>query len=203
MQKNIRMFKADWMEWFTHIHPVTPLLTWGPVAAFLFYRAFAVHGLAASEVVGIFFSGLLVWSLAEYSLHRFVFHYEFASHIGKRLHFIIHGVHHDDPEDPTRLVMAPPVALVLALIFYPTFWVLMGVEYADPFFASFVIGYLVYDYTHYAVHHIRPRTVIGRYLKQHHMLHHFAMPDARYGVSSPLWDLVFSSMERKKVPAHH
>jgi sterol desaturase/sphingolipid hydroxylase (fatty acid hydroxylase superfamily) len=32
---------------------------------------------------------------------------------------------------------------------------------------------------------------IGRFLRQHHMAHHYTKPDRNFGVSSPLWDLVF------------
>jgi dihydroceramide fatty acyl 2-hydroxylase len=31
----------------------------------------------------------------------------------------------------------------------------------------------------------------AKYLKRYHMMHHFKTPQARYGVSSPVWDVVF------------
>ena len=41
--------------------------------------------------------GWLFWTLTEYWLHRLVFHFEPESGPGARLHWIIHGVHHDHP----------------------------------------------------------------------------------------------------------
>ena len=63
------------------------------------------------------------WTLTEYWLHRFVFHFEPEKGIGARLHWIIHGVHHDHPNDPLRLVMPPSVSVpaeraVLRLLFW-------------------------------------------------------------------------------------
>ena len=58
--------------------------------------------------------GWVFWTLTEYWLHRIVFHFEPEDGIGARLHWIIHGVHHDHPNDPMRLVMPPSVSVPLA-----------------------------------------------------------------------------------------
>jgi sterol desaturase/sphingolipid hydroxylase (fatty acid hydroxylase superfamily) len=34
-----------------------------------------------------------------------------------------------------------------------------------------------------------------KYLKRYHMAHHYKAPDALYGVSSPMWDVVFRTGE--------
>jgi sterol desaturase/sphingolipid hydroxylase (fatty acid hydroxylase superfamily) len=60
------------------------------------------------------------------------------------------------------------------------------------------VGYLCYDYIHFATHHFRPRTRVGKFLKQHHMLHHFAEHGSRWGVSSPMWDYVFGTLEEDR-----
>jgi sterol desaturase/sphingolipid hydroxylase (fatty acid hydroxylase superfamily) len=142
--------------------------------------------------------GLLVWTLTEYCLHRFAFHYEASSKFGKRLHFIVHGVHHDDPNDPSRLVMPPAVSLLIGAAMMPIFYFACGPIYCLPFTFGFIWGYLGYDFIHYYTHHFTPRTAIGRYLKQSHMLHHFQDPTTRMGVSSPLWDFVFGTMGKVK-----
>jgi sterol desaturase/sphingolipid hydroxylase (fatty acid hydroxylase superfamily) len=131
-------------------------------------------------------------------LHRWVFHWTNATPWGKRIHFLLHGVHHDFPNDKDRLVMPLPTSVPLGAIFYGLFFVSMGATYADPFFVGFVIGYLFYDGTHYFVHHFRPKSRWGRFLRRHHMTHHHADHDGGFGVSSPLWDLVFRTMPAKK-----
>ena len=95
------------------------------------------------------------------------------------------------PDDPTRLLMPPAPAVAALATLYALFRMLLGPAWVELFFACFLTGCLAYDYTHFAIHHRRPRTRRGRYLRRRHMLHHFAAPDARWGVTSPLWDWVF------------
>ena len=64
-------------------------------------------------------------------MHRWVFHYEPRSRWGKPLHFMLHGVHHDYPNDASRLVMPPAVSGPLAFIFYGMFAILFG-RFASP-----------------------------------------------------------------------
>lgn len=203
---SIRVFESDFLERFTHVHPITPLLLWGPVALFLFWRAFNVHDLPIASVVGIAAFAVLIWTLMEYLLHRYVFHFRAESPQERRLQFLIHGLHHDDPNDGTRLVMPPVAAIILAILHWALFRAIFGPVWVEPFFAGFLVGYLCYDYSHFAVHHFTPRTAFGRWVKKHHMQHHFVTPHARYGVSSPLWDFVFGTYDAAPAGAggsHH
>lgn len=190
---SIRLFKADWKEWTTHVHPITPLVLWVPVISYLIWRSVFVLQLNLAGIAAMAAVGLFVWTLSEYLLHRFVFHFPATSKTGQWLMYLIHGLHHADPNDPTRLVMPPVPGIALALVLYGIFGSLMGFVWVQPFFAFFLVGYLIYDYTHYAVHHFTPRTRLGKLIKQHHMLHHFVTPDLRWGVSSPVWDYVFGT----------
>ncbi len=195
--KSIRIFQSPFLEQFTHVPPWLPLVFWGPLVVALYWRAVAVHELGAGVILLMSLLGFLSWTLAEYVLHRYIFHFSPKGAFQTRFQFIIHGMHHADPVDPTRLVMSPVVGLVLAVIFYGGFRSFMGPQRVEPFFAAFVVGYLWYDYTHYYVHHFTPRTAIGKALKQSHMLHHYASHEARWGVSSPLWDWVFGTLEEQ------
>jgi sterol desaturase/sphingolipid hydroxylase (fatty acid hydroxylase superfamily) len=108
-------------------------------------------------------------------------------------------VHHDFPNDKDRLVMPLGFSIPLAVVFYVLYCVIVfGPRLGEPFFAGFIVGYLCYDGTHYAVHHFRPTTRVGRWVRRHHMLHHHADHDGGFGVSSPLWDLVFRTMPRSR-----
>jgi sterol desaturase/sphingolipid hydroxylase (fatty acid hydroxylase superfamily) len=196
-----RMFESDLIERFSRIHPITPFVAWLPVASFVIYRSAARHDLAWGGIVGMVASGLLAWTLAEYLLHRYVFHWMKGTAAGRRIHFLLHGVHHDFPNDGDRLVMPVGFSLPLSTVFYSLFYFTMGIRFGEPFFAGFVLGYLMYDGTHYAVHHFKPRTRLGKWVKRHHMLHHHLDHDGGFGVSSPLWDLVFRTMPQAKKPA--
>ncbi|MBS1529619.1 MAG: sterol desaturase family protein, partial [Bacteroidetes bacterium] len=92
-----------------------------------------------------------------------------------------------------RLVLPPSVSIPLATGFYFLFRVILPDGDIFAFFPGFILGYLFYDMTHYAIHHFNFKGNIWKKIKQHHMLHHYQDPDRGYGVSSPLWDKVFHS----------
>jgi dihydroceramide fatty acyl 2-hydroxylase len=192
------MFESDFIERFSRIHPSTPFLAWIPVVVFVLYRSAARHDLSALGIAAVFLFGVLAWTLAEYVLHRYVFHWWKDTPHGRRIHFLLHGVHHDYPNDKNRLVMPLGFSIPLAVVFYSFFYFTMGRTVAQPFFAGFVLGYLGYDGTHFAVHHFRLTSRAGKWLRKHHMLHHHADHSGGFGVSTPLWDLVFQTMPKKK-----
>jgi sterol desaturase/sphingolipid hydroxylase (fatty acid hydroxylase superfamily) len=192
------MFENDFLERFSRIHPATVFVVWIPVAALFLGRSVVRHDVPLGAIAALFVTGAFTWSLSEYVLHRWVFHWTNDTPWGKRVHFLLHGVHHDFPNDKDRLVMPLPTSVPLAVIFYSLFHFTMGAAAAGPFFAGFTIGYLFYDGTHYFVHHFTPKSRWGKFLRKHHMTHHFADHDGGFGVSSPLWDYVFRTLPAKK-----
>ena len=191
------LFRSRFLDFFSRIHPAVPALIYGPAIVALIVLG-AREGLGAPEIVLLVLAGLLLWTLSEYWLHRKVFHWDPDHPIGHRLHFIIHGVHHDHPNDRMRLVMPPGASIPLAALFFGLFWLIFGLPTALPLFAGFLIGYLMYDYTHYYLHHIVPRSKLGKRLREQHMRHHFQDHRYGFGVSSPLWDAVFRTMPRTR-----
>ena len=196
----IRLFKSDFLEFFSHISPITVMVIWSPVIIFFFVRSILIRpadGLLWHIPAG-FLIGLFLWTLAEYTLHRFVFHYPAKTARGQRITFLFHGIHHAQPQCKTRLVMPPVVSIPLAALFYGLFYlvtvVLMKTTYwINPLFSAFLTGYLIYDLSHYAQHHLPMRKGYARFIKRYHMQHHYKTPNARFGVSSPLWDYVFGT----------
>ena len=192
-EPSVRLFQNDLLEALTHVHPIVPLLVWGPIAAFLLWRGVAVHELPASGLAAIGGIALVVWTLTEYGLHRFVFHYPARSRLGKYLVFMFHGVHHAAPRDKTRLVMPPAGGIILLTVLYQVFRLAVPAPWLEPFLAFFIIGYLAYDYIHYATHHFAMRSPLLHFLKVYHLQHHYGAKGVRYGVSSPLWDRIFGT----------
>jgi sterol desaturase/sphingolipid hydroxylase (fatty acid hydroxylase superfamily) len=191
---SIRIFKNPILEALTHVHPSVPFLIWVPVVLFCLYQSVTALSLGVGGTVSFAVAGLFFWTLTEYAMHRYVFHFAAKSKPGQYLVWLFHGIHHDDPQDPTRLVMPPVVSITLGVLFFGLFQIVFGPS-GTPFFAGFIAGYLVYDYIHYAVHHFRPKTALGKALKENHMKHHFIAHGAKWGVSSPLWDHVFKTFE--------
>ncbi|MGH7491259.1 MAG: sterol desaturase family protein [bacterium] len=195
--ETVAMFENKWLDKLTHMHPGTPVILYLPVVLFFLYQAFTAPGLGFLAASAFFVAGGFVWTLTEYLMHRFVFHYQPTTQFGKWVHFVFHGVHHDYPRDSTRLVMAPVVSIPLALLFYYFFRVLAGPVKLPPFFAGFIFGYLCYDMIHYATHHLPMHNRLGQWLKQYHALHHYHDADLGYGVSTPIWDYIFRTRPQR------
>ncbi|GAB4297997.1 MAG: hypothetical protein Kow0098_22750 [Ignavibacteriaceae bacterium] len=191
--ETVRMFNNDILEALSKVHFTIPLYIYLPVVGFLLYRAVFVYTLSATDILLYFVFGIFVWTFTEYTLHRFIFHFNFKSELGEKIHFIFHGVHHDYPNDSKRLVMPPSVSIPLAVIFYFLFHALLGEIFIAPFFAGFIIGYLAYDMIHYAVHHFNMHSKFWLYIKNHHMKHHYLDSQKGYGVSSPTWDILIGT----------
>jgi len=192
-ESSVRLFQNDLLEALTHVHPLVPLLFWGPIAGFLLWRSVAVHELPASGLFAIGALALFLWTLTEYCLHRFVFHFPAQSRAGRYLVFLFHGVHHATPRDKTRLVMPPAGGVLLLIVLYQVFRLLVPAPWIEPFLAFFLVGYLAYDYIHYATHHFPMRSKVLHFLKVYHLHHHYGAKGLRFGVSSPIWDRVFGT----------
>jgi dihydroceramide fatty acyl 2-hydroxylase len=97
-----RIFENALLDRLSRAHWTVPLVYLAPVALLLWEAAgqLSTPGLILCVVVGY-----VAWTLTEYSVHRYLFHLELPGETGARIHFLIHGIHHDHPSDPLRLVM--------------------------------------------------------------------------------------------------
>jgi dihydroceramide fatty acyl 2-hydroxylase len=190
-----RMFDSPLLDRVSRVHPSVPVVIFLPAIVLLAAAGFA--RLEALETVAWLAAGYLFWTLTEYWMHRVVFHFEPDEGIGARLHWIIHGVHHDHPNDRMRLVMPPSVSVPLALGFYGLFVLVLGTPVAYAFGSGFLAGYLLYDMTHFHVHHHRARTRLEKKLRELHMRHHFQDHTRGFGVSAPFWDHVFGTAPKR------
>jgi dihydroceramide fatty acyl 2-hydroxylase len=191
------MFESRLLDACSRVHPSVPVILFLPAVTVLLMLGIERVGTLGALAWAL--GGYLLWTLTEYWMHRIVFHFEPEDGIGARLHWIIHGVHHDHPNDRMRLVMPPSVSVPLAVLFYLLFLVVLGGAVAPAFGAGFLAGYLIYDMTHYHVHHHTPRTRAGRRLRELHMRHHFQDDTRGFGVSAPWWDFVFGTAPRRGV----
>src|SRR5216110_1559265 len=193
--ETVRMFESDFMEFFSRVHPAIPLILYLPVVGYMVYVSLWQRQLSFPAVAALFLLGMLLWTLFEYLIHRYIFHYEPKTRWGKRLHYIIHGVHHDYPNDARRLVMPPSISIPLAFLFYGLFLLIFG-RLAPSVFAGLVFGYVCYDMLHYATHHFPMKRGLWLWLKQYHLRHHYKDDDGGFGISSPLWDYVFRTTRK-------
>jgi sterol desaturase/sphingolipid hydroxylase (fatty acid hydroxylase superfamily) len=193
-KKSVRLFKNDFLESLTFVHPIVPLLFWSPVVAYLLWHALTVNEMPIAQVAIMVLPGLIVWTLMEYLVHRFAFHFPAKSSFGKRLVYLYHGVHHEVPDDKGRLVMPPLGAVIIMAILWGLFGLLIPAPWFEPFFAFFIVGYIIYDYIHYATHHLGIRHTFLKSVTRHHLEHHYKSEKSKFGISSPLWDWVFGTL---------
>jgi sterol desaturase/sphingolipid hydroxylase (fatty acid hydroxylase superfamily) len=188
------MFDSKLVDAFSRTHWSAVPILYVPAILCLLWFAVSRSGNSLGLAASMALLGAFAWTLAEYVLHRTVFHWQPPGAFGERFHFILHGVHHKWPRDQYRLVM-PPAASMLLFWLFLLLWrgLIPGVAYA--FHAGFVAGYIFYDLSHYYMHHGHPSTEWFKKLRKHHMVHHSPKlaNEKKFGVSSTLWDHVFGT----------
>ena len=196
----IRLFKSDFLEFFTHISPVAVTIIWLPAIIFFLVRASIVNPISGFpwHILLGFILGMFLWTFTEYTLHRFLFHLNPRTPAMERIAYLFHGIHHHQPQIKTRLVMPPVVSVPLAFLFYGLVYLVVVVLlnapiWLEPLMAGLMLGYLIYDLVHYATHHFPMKRGYLKFLRKYHMQHHYKTPQQRFGVSSPLWDYVFGT----------
>jgi dihydroceramide fatty acyl 2-hydroxylase len=190
------IFESRWLDALSRVHPAVVVVIFAPAIVLL--AAWGLEKVSVLGMVGLAAGGYALWTLFEYWLHRVVFHFEPEKGFGARMHWIIHGIHHEHPNDPLRLVMPPSVSLPLGALVFGAIYLVFGPRYAPGLGAGFFAGYLAYDMIHYYVHHFRPRGRAGRMLRERHMRHHFQDETKGFGISAPYWDEVFRTSSRRR-----
>ena len=181
-----RFFHRGLWESLTRAHPASPYLLHLPLVAASLWLA---RPLAPLSLLLLLAAGALAWTFVEYWLHRGFFHMRADTPARRVTSYVVHRHHHAAPHDPARIAATPAYSLGLLLLLFAVYS-LAGPHARFALLAGTSLGYLAYEATHWQIHHARPRTRLGRAVHRHHLRHH-ADGRANFGISSPLWDLVF------------
>ncbi|KIY45039.1 oxidoreductase [Fistulina hepatica ATCC 64428] len=212
-----RLFGPNYLEVFTRTNWYVIPIIWLPIAGYLFLRSvFQFAGalptfwsqpvlplsalpevpLSAYPKVGVcFLLGNFIWTILEYVMHRFLFHIDemLPDHpIFLLLHFLLHGIHHYLPMDGLRLVMPPILFTVLQYPFTQLAYAVFPVAIANGIIAGAFTFYVGYDCMHYALHHTKLPAYLAE-MKKYHLAHHYKNFELGFGVTSKIWDVVFST----------
>jgi len=186
-----------------------PVTGWKHLMPVYFYTALVVCLIALTRgenfswryillLIGV---GVLSWTLIEYVLHRFIFHYSPRSAFGKKVVYAAHLSHHENPRATNRLFSSLLVSVPIATPYVLLSWIVTGsIQAASYLFAGLTAGYFCYEWLHFQAHHRRPRLRIFRYLRKYHLLHHYQTPELRFGVTSPLFDVILRTFRRVRKP---
>ena len=193
-----KIFKNNQLEFFTKTHP---LIIWGmylPLIILMLNYTVATIKVNIINAVLIFSGGLLFWTLFEYAIHRFAFHFIPKRKATMKIVYIIHGNHHEYPRDKQRLFMPPLPSIIIASIIFAAMYFTTSLfnrtGYVFAFFPGFIFGYLLYGTMHYAIHSWSPPFKWMKSLWRNHHLHHYKDEHRGFGVSTTLWDRIFGTM---------
>ncbi len=191
------LFNNNLIERLTRTHFLFPVILFYAISVLMMLISVLFIHSGFLTVIALFFSGIFAFTLTEYLIHRFLFHFNATTEKEKRIQYVIHGVHHEFPKDKDRLVMPPVASVLLAVLFFAMYWMLMK-QASLSFFSGFCFGYSTYLIIHYSVHRYKPPKNFLRILWKHHAMHHYMENDGNYSVSFPFWDFVFNSRLRLK-----
>lgn len=154
------------------------------------------------NVFPLWIFGFSLWTIYEYTFHRYLFHMERmmpSNQIVFTIHFLLHGVHHYLPMDQLRLVMPPIMMMALSSMVGFAWTLVIGRDRSLIMMSGSLSGYLIYDMMHYYFHHGKSWNSYLTMMKTYHMDHHYVDPNRGFGVSNKLWDIVFSSGFKEKI----
>lgn len=189
------LFKNPILEKLSRTHIAIPISIFAICSVFLIYWAIANNLLSGVSIIVTFTTGLILFTLVEYLVHRYLFHMITDTHFKEKFQYLAHGVHHDFPRDKTRLAMPPVLSLTIVVVLFLIFKLTMG-NFVFAFLPGFIMGYAGYLGVHYVVHAYQPPKNFLKVLWINHGIHHYKDPERAFGVSSPLWDYIFRTLPR-------
>ncbi|WP_157961894.1 sterol desaturase family protein [Acuticoccus kandeliae] len=149
-------------------------------------------------ILGGIMTGVLLYSLIEYLMHRFLYHWEpesrflriITADMGRQ-----HMGHHRNPgkygggingNQLPIIIFASLVAIVVLLTPFPTSFGLMVV-------AAGAVNYVIQEFAHFGTHHLPMRSGYFAALKRHHMVHHFRDDSSNFGLFWTFWDILLGT----------
>jgi len=185
--ETVRLYQNGFLEFFTHTTPIFSLSIYVPMGLFLLWQTL-IAPVHLALTLGWLMVGFLSWIPLEYLLHRILLHRPIRVISLLQRHALeFHKAHHLFPKDVSRLLNPPVyVFLVLSALYGLAF---IGFRTAThPLFLGLLSSFVLYDFLHY-FYHLRPfSNPVLRKLKRHHLAHHYADPQRRFGVLTTFLD---------------
>ncbi len=126
-------------------------------------------------------TGFVMWTLAEYWLHRSILHGPYWMRI--------HEIHHKRPRDLTDFPIWQIPSYFLAI--YALVWLGFG-DWRLAVYAGIMVGWILFFTMHHVMHH-HPHLVQAFAIR--HNAHH-KTTTCNYGITVDWWDRVFGTFRR-------
>lgn len=189
-----QLFTNPILEKLSRTHIAVPLTIFVVYAAVLLYWSITHTSLSPGLTISLFGIGAITFTLIEYLTHRYIFHMGTFTKWREKFQYTVHGVHHEYPKDKERLAMPPLLSITISTLLLLLLRLVLG-DYTFAFLPGFLVGYAYYLSIHYIVHVYQPPKNMFRVLWVNHAIHHYK--DGEYfGVTSPLWDHVFGTLNK-------
>ncbi|CAL9113816.1 dihydroceramide fatty acyl 2-hydroxylase FAH1 [Musa acuminata AAA Group] len=188
-----RFFANDLLEFLTRTVWWAVPVIWLPVVGWCLTKSIQM-GNTPPQLALMVATGIFLWTLIEYTLHRFLFHIKTESYWGNTAHYLLHGCHHKHPMDGLRLVFPPAATAILCVPFWNVVKLIATPSTTPALFGGGLFGYVMYDCTHYYLHHGQPSKDPAKNLKRYHLNHHFRIQNKGFGITSSIWDIVFGTL---------
>src|SRR5262245_27867719 len=107
------LFRHPLLERLSRTHFIFPVVFYYTVALACLVVSFLNEEISFVRVIWMFPLGMIMFSLVEYFIHRFLFHFNATTDQQVQFQYNIHGVHHEFPRDKDRLVMPPVISIFL------------------------------------------------------------------------------------------
>ena len=162
--------------------------------------------------ISAFALGAASWSLAEYSLHRFLGHAPRAAARKEKAGLFDgdfgseHQAHHADTRYFTPTVRKLKTAAVVIPALGALGSLVVGPGRAWSFALGLGVSYAAYEIIHRRTHTHAPTGPYSRWARRQHLYHHFGDPRSNHGVTTPVWDWVFGTHQEPgviRVPERH
>jgi sterol desaturase/sphingolipid hydroxylase (fatty acid hydroxylase superfamily) len=143
--------------------------------------------------------GLLTWGLYEYATHRWVLHREPRENGFNLPGNLTHLTHHEHPQSLERLNVQLSESVPVCVVYCLIAWAVTGSwKSMTHLYTGLIAGYFFYEYLDFQAHHGLSRSRFIGYFRKYHLLHHHYDAKVRYGVTSPLFDLIFGTYHLKE-----
>ena len=135
--------------------------------------------------------GAIAWTLCEYILHRFIGHSR--SPLGSFTKE--HRDHHRQGDYFMPILKKVRISLQVIGALALVSSLLINLNSGLAFTFGFASLFLSYEVLHKRAHTHAPLNRYGYWLRRHHFSHHFSAPRKNFGVTTPIWDLIFGTYE--------
>lgn len=192
-----RYMIEDYPHLIKYFASVNPLHLFASILPVILLLNFIITQTNELFSIPYFVLGLILWSFAEYAIHRWLYHTRFQNKFLAYFLGSFHLYHHAHIED-TRVLNSNLVMLMILLVpmFSLTLFGLLSLAKTASLAIGFICFYYFYECTHYLIHYREYESGFLKFIQRYHLYHHDHSPLQNFGNTSALWDIILVSYQK-------